>query len=170
MGVGPAYHFDNAGKIMAFNGYGEINQTYLDFMRNYGLEHSHITLEYNNLENVLNKFLTPKDTWDFVKTFHHRYSDLFSDYLSKYFEDNDTFTYSGGVMQNIVINTKLKEKFKNLEINPIGYDGGLSIGALEAVRQIYNYPEIQISNYPFIQEDQCPECPTQETINKAAGS
>lgn len=168
MGVGPAYHFDNAGKIMAFNGYGEINNTYLNFMNKYGLEHSHITLEYNNLENVLNKFLTPKDTWDFVKTFHHRYSILFQEYLSRYFNEKDVFTYSGGVMQNIVINTKLKEKFRNIEINPVGYDGGLSIGALEAVRQIFDYPKINIKNYPFIQEDECPEQPSQETIDKTA--
>jgi carbamoyltransferase len=166
MGVGPAYHFDNAGKIMAFNGYGEINKTYLNFMEKYGLEHSAITLEYNNLENVLNKFITPKDTWDFVKTFHHRYSVLFQEYLKKYFEYDEMFTYSGGVMQNIVINTKLKEKFKNLEINPVGYDGGLSIGALEAIRRIHNYPEIQIPGYPYIQEDECPEKPSQDTINK----
>jgi len=168
LGVGPAYHFDNAGKIMAFNGYGEINPTYLKFMEQFGLEHSAITLEYNNLENVLNKFITPKDTWDFVKTFHYRYSILFKEYLSKYFKEEDVFSYSGGVMQNIVINTKLKASFPNMYINPIGYDGGLSIGALEAVRKIYEYPEIKINNFPFIQEDECPERPSQNTIDKAA--
>ena len=66
---------------------------------------------------------------------------------------NDKISYSGGIAQNIVINTILKNYFPNLSIPPHCADEGLSLGCIEYLRKMYNQPSFDKSNFPYWQDD-----------------
>ena len=65
--------------------------------------------------------------------------------------DDDYISYSGGCAQNVVWNTTLKNKFKNLIIPPHCSDEGLSLGVIEFFRRKYNLPFFKLNNFPFSQ-------------------
>lgn len=92
------------------------------------------------------------------------------EYMANYVDDvNETITYSGGTAQNTIVNTKLKEKFPNIVIPPHCPDDGLSLGCIEFLRQKFDQPLFDNSNFPFWQSDIAPsETPTKQTIEKTA--
>ena len=92
------------------------------------------------------------------------------DYFSAFTMDrNEVITYSGGTAQNTVVNTKLKERFPNLVIPPHCPDDGLSLGCIEFLRQKFDQPLFDRSNFPYWQSDIAPdELPTKDTIDKTA--
>lgn len=91
------------------------------------------------------------------------------EFMSRYAKPDDVITYSGGTAQNTVINTKIKQKFKNLHIPPHCPDDGISLGCVEFLRQKYNQPLFDNSNFPYWQSDEAPTTqPIQATIDKAA--
>jgi carbamoyltransferase len=91
------------------------------------------------------------------------------DFFSKHANPNDTIVYSGGVAQNVIWNTKLRENFPNIIIPPHCADDGLSLGALEFLRQKHNLDKFKLDNFPYAQSDTAPNSlPTQETIKTVA--
>jgi len=113
-------------------------------------------------------YLTPLD-W--ARTIHDKVSDI----LIEFFEDitdknyDASISYSGGVAQNVIWNTALKNKFPNLVIPPHCNDEGLSLGALEYLRVKNNLPPFSINNFPFCQSDESPSStPSKETIERTA--
>jgi len=111
---------------------------------------------FNFTNNDLLGILTPLD-W--IRTVHDKVSDI----LIKFFEDvtnkdyNATISYSGGVAQNVIWNTALKNKFKNLVIPPHCNDEGLSLGALEYLRIKNNLSKFKLDNFPYCQSDEKPK-------------
>lgn len=91
-------------------------------------------------------------------------------YLENLFKfDNDAvISYSGGCAQNTVYNYRLKRKFKNLNIPPHCYDGGLSLGCLEFLRLKLGESKFNTENFPFWQDDAVGERVGIETIKRAA--
>lgn len=93
--------------------------------------------------------------------------------LPTYFEEFahplDVITYSGGTAQNTVVNTSVRKVFKNIHIPPHCPDDGLSLGCVEFLRDMYDQPKFDNSNFPYWQSDEAPDSmPTKETIQKTA--
>jgi carbamoyltransferase len=108
---------------------------------------------------------------DWIRTVHDKASDI----LINFFEEvtnkdyNAAISYSGGVAQNVIWNTALKNKFKNLTIPPHCNDEGLSLGALEYLRIKNNLPKFKLDNFPYVQYDEKPNSePNETTIEQTA--
>lgn len=142
---------DHAGKIMGLQTYGKINPTFLSELKNYNM------LNINKLFDIELWFNFQKDPLlanltllDWIHTLHFRVGEILVDFFSKYCSSNDIISYTGGVAQNVIWNTKLKKKFPNLTITPHCNDEGLSLGIVEYLRQINNLPKFKPINFPYI--------------------
>ena len=98
-----------------------------------------------------------------------------SDILINFFEEitdknyDAEISYSGGVAQNVIWNTAIKNKFKNLIIPPHCNDEGLSLGALEYLRIKNNLFNFKLDSFPYIQSDEKPkQIASKETIIETA--
>ena len=108
---------------------------------------------------------------DWIRTVH----DATSEILIKFFEDvtnknyDEYISYSVGVALNVIWNTALKNKFKNLVIPPHCNDEGLSLGALEYLRIKNKLKPFNLEKFPFCQLDETPkENISNDTIKKVA--
>ncbi len=153
---------DVAGKLMGLQTYGELDEHYLEYLSQFSIDQVHSIFD--------------KEAWcngeviNWIKTVHHRLGYVILDHFSKYANDNDLITYSGGVAQNVIWNTQLKIKFPNLIIPPHSGDEGLSIGAMEFLRQKYDLPKLTLNNFPYSQTDESTDEPSTDTIKCAAES
>ena len=163
--------FDLAGKLMGLQSYGKINKNFKSTL-NYDMYSINKLFDFNNYVNYLgNDILAFLQPLDWIKTVHEKISEI----LLKFFEEvtdkdyNASISYSGGVAQNVIWNTHLKNKFKNLIIPPHCADEGLSLGALEYLRTKNNLKPLKIDNFPYCQNDEKPKTnPNEETIKKTA--
>ena len=163
--------FDVAGKLMALQAHGEL----LPFMK-YKLHHDMYSIDklfdrQNFFDYIGDELVAHLKPLDWARTIHDKVSDI----LIEFFEDitdknyDASISYSGGVAQNVIWNTALKNKFPNLVIPPHCNDEGLSLGALEYLRVKNNLPPFSINNFPFCQSDESPSStPSKETIERTA--
>ena len=118
-----------------------------------------------------NNDLANKQPLDWIRTVHSKVNEVLVNFFEKITnKDYDAYiSYSGGVAQNVLWNTELKNKFKNLIIPPHCNDEGLSLGALEYLRIKNNLPKFKINNFPYVQSDEKPtEVADQSTIIETA--
>ena len=118
-----------------------------------------------------NNDLANKQPLDWIRTVHSKVNEVLINFFEKITnKDYDAYiSYSGGVAQNVLWNTELKNKFKNLIIPPHCNDEGLSLGALEYLRIKNNLPKFKINNFPYVQSDEKPtEVADQSTIIETA--
>jgi carbamoyltransferase len=156
---------DVAGKYMSLQSYGNINDDLLDEMKE-----KKISLQtLSDFETIFDKFVYLKPL-DMGRTFHHYVEHyLLPNFFKQYAKENEKISYSGGVAHNVVWNTQLKKMFPNLIINPHCYDGGLSLGGIEYLRELYELPNIEIKDFPYISQSEIPENePSLDTIKKVA--
>jgi len=162
---------DLAGKLMGLQSYGKINYDFRKKLSSniYSIEN---LFNFNNYIDFKNNqtlaYLTPLD-W--IRTVHDKVSDILLSFFEEVTDGNydAEISYSGGVAQNVIWNTALKNKFKNLIIPPHCTDEGLSLGALEYLRIKNNLPRFELDNFPYIQSDESPEDnPSIETIIETA--
>ena len=162
---------DLAGKLMGLQSYGKINYDFRKKLSSniYSIEN---LFDFNNYIDFKNNqtlaYLTPLD-W--IRTVHDKVSDILLSFFEEVTDGNydAEISYSGGVAQNVIWNTALKNKFKNLIIPPHCTDEGLSLGALEYLRIKNNLPRFELDNFPYIQSDESPEDnPSIETIIETA--
>lgn len=161
---------DHAGKIMALKGFGtkKIIQSYEFY-------------ELNSLDKLwdikkffpYNQSITIQDNFqeicDYVKYCHEKTEKIYTDYFVQNTNVEDNIFYSGGIAQNTVINSKIKEKRKNLFIPPHCNDEGLSLGAVEFLRTYFDCDKFDSSRFPYWQSDESPKSePSTETIKKTA--
>lgn len=166
LGIQSQHHDDVAGKLMGLQSYGKLNQDYYEKIKHFGMRDINEIFSYDNWKKYNYQGYTDLD-W--IHTVHERVGDLLVEFFSQYANANDVIRYSGGVAQNIIWNTKLKQKFPNLIIGPHSSDEGLSIGNMEYLRIVNNLPPMSINNFPYSQKDESPdEEPTEETIKIAA--
>lgn len=160
---------DIPGKLMGLLAYGKIDTGYFSFLSKYSL------YELNKIFDI-NLWKEYKGTsWDsqdsklsWIRTISEYIPDILITHILKFASKNDTIVYSGGVAQNVIWNTKLKNYFKNLIIPPHCGDEGLSLGALEILRQKNKLPAFCINNFPYIQTDETTEIPSSKTIVETA--
>lgn len=154
---------DISGKVMALKSYGVVNDMFVKAFANKSILEAH---EVFDLINWI-PFHTNNNK-DWLASAHKFVEDKFVEYFLKFAKPTDSITYSGGVAQNICINSKLKNVFKNLYIPPHNPDEGLSLGCVEFLRQLNSQPNFDTTNFPFWQDELSPEEPTLETINTIA--
>ena len=171
LGIESKFEDDYAGKVMGLQSYGNIDHGYLNFLSGFdNIEHINqiFSLDLWNIykNDILLANLTPLD-W--IKTVHYKMEEVMINFFSRYAKDDETIFYSGGVAQNVIWNTRLKERFKNLIISPHSADEGLSLGGLEWLRRKNNLPKFKFDKFPYVQSDERPSSePSIETIRYAA--
>ena len=171
LGIESKFEDDYAGKVMGLQSYGNIDHGYLNFLSGFdNIEHINqiFSLDLWNIykNDILLANLTPLD-W--IKTVHYKMEEVMINFFSRYAKDDETIFYSGGVAQNVIWNTKLRERFKNLIISPHSADEGLSLGGLEWLRRKNNLPKFKFDKFPYVQSDERPSSePSIKTIRYAA--
>jgi len=150
---------DAAGKLMGLQSYGKINEEYLQYLKKYNFNNNvHPIFDLQNYINYLADTNEAKKTKiDWLRTVHERAGEIVFDLFEKYASKNERIGYSGGVAQNVLWNTQLKEKYPNLVIMPYSSDEGLSLGGMEYLRRKHNLSKFNIENFPFAQSDESPE-------------
>ena len=172
LGVESKFDDDYAGKVMGLQSYGKLDYGYLDYIRSY--QSIHDVKNIFSIDNWIaykkDKLLANSTQLDWIRTIHFKMQEVLINFFSEYTEsDDDVIFYSGGVAQNVIWNTSLKRKFKNLKIAPHSSDEGLSLGGLEWLRIKNNLPKFQFRNFPYVQSDESPKTqPTIDTIKHVA--
>jgi len=171
LGIDAEHGIDLAGKVMGLQSYGNIDNEFLKKIHNFSIYEIKkifdISLWYTHKEN---KTLGKLTILDWAKTVHYQIGELLVLFFKKYANPNDVISYSGGVAQNVIWNTRIKEEFKNIIIPPHCNDEGLSLGAIEWLRIRNNLPKFLLKDFPFCQYDKSPvDVPTEETIKFVAG-
>jgi len=163
---------DLAGKLMGLQSYGNIDKEYYNFLKNqnYNIQNINDIFSLNHWLNHKGHLLLAKLTQlDHIKTVHHYMGEVLVNFFKKYASASDTIGYSGGVAQNVIWNTVLRQHFPKLIIPPHSSDEGLSLGGLEFLRRKNNLPKFKLDNFPYIESDESPDStPTLETIRHAA--
>lgn len=158
---GDEYGLDLAGKVMGLSAYGILDQSYYDKVDMYPLSRIRDIWRYDSWHRK----------WDnefdinWLRTVH----EVTGDKLAKYIGGcDDVIGYTGGVAQNCVFNGKILATGQKVMIPPHANDCGLSLGAVEFLRQYYHEEKFDTKGFPFWQDDEIPEDPSEETIEKAA--
>ena len=182
-----AYHFklqghdlDLAGKVMGLQSYGNVDTEYLAYLKKFNINDIGILgnpIRIIDSENGLCSIKAYKkfkntdkvNKLNWLKTLHTRFGEIILELFKKHCNPDDVIYYSGGVAQNVIWNTLLKEHFKNLVILPHCGDEGISFGGIQYLLEKENISSPDVSAYPFIQSDEAPSTEIQQnTIKKIA--
>ena len=156
LGIQAEHGIDVAGKLMGLQAYGEIDQEYLNFLQQFDMYKIKEIFNCKNWIDFKGQVLGQNLLLNWIATVHYRIGEVLGDFFATYCEKNETVVYAGGVAQNVIWNTILKEKFPNIIIPPHCADDGLSLGALEFLRIQNKLPKFKIENFPFSQQDIIP--------------
>jgi carbamoyltransferase len=116
------YNDFNDGKTMALSAFGEFNEKLFNKI----YKDDFIYQNDNSFKNIkLTTLKEDKFSLDYVKTFQTACEAKAENIINKINADN--ISLSGGVSQNILINTKLS-KYKKIFVNPLCNDQGISLG------------------------------------------
>lgn len=162
----------NAGHMMALDSLGVCQKEFYEKHKNNMMENSWNYLSFRKFCSYWqkNKKWSEADNLyrDYIKTIHEIVKNIYPVYLNRFFKKNESFIFSGGVSQNIILNTHLKKMFPNIEITPHGFDGGISLGLVQFLIDLKKYDPPNLKNFPFIQADEHPGFPKESTIQEAA--
>ena len=149
---------DFAGKLMGLQSYGNLDNDLLKQLS-----------QYTILYDTSKIYATFTKNNDWLRTIHHKFEDLFVQFFKDNLNIDETIGYSGGIAQNIIINSRLKSIIRNLHIPPHCPDEGLSLGCIEFLRKYYHQEQFDSSGFPFWQSDESPNSnPSNTTIEKVA--
>ena len=150
------YGEDLAGKVMGLAAFGLIDEDFYYKISKFDI---------SNIKQAWNYELWDRkwDSFDinWLQTVHEYTGDLISKKIDEI--PDKIVGYSGGVAQNCVFNGKISKK---VVIPPHANDCGLSLGAVEYLRMHYNQEKFDNTGFPFWQDDEIPEKPSDDTILK----
>jgi carbamoyltransferase len=154
----PGMGIDWAGKLMSFQSYGVLDPLEVERLNKF------------NIDQLREIFANPpsEPNADWLRVRHNACERLIPELFQTLAQNNEIISYSGGVAQNIIINSKIKKWNPNIIIPPHCGDEGISLGCVELLRQIYQQEPFDVSGFPYWQQDQVTEIPTTKTIKKAA--
>jgi carbamoyltransferase len=165
----PCDGLDTAGKVMSLQSYGKIDYNFKKQLAKYSMENSEKIFDFDKwIKFVGDERLAAYRALDWAASVHDAIGDLLINFFKQYASKTDTIVYTGGVAQNIVWNTRLKNEFPNLIIPPHCADDGLSLGGIEFLRRKNGLPPISMPQFPYCQSDQTTETPTIDTIKQTA--
>jgi len=158
------------GKAMGLQSYGKLDQKFLDVIRQYDIYTVDDIFSLDHWVNHHNDlWLAHLQPLDWIRTVHERVGEALLEFFKKFANPTDVISYTGGIAQNVIWNTKLKEYFPNLIIPPHCGDEGLSLGAIEWLRRKHNLPPFVLNDFPFVQHDEAPHSKvTLDTIKHTA--
>jgi carbamoyltransferase len=169
LGVQAGHFNDIAGKVMGLQAHGRIDQGYLGVLRGMGIDR---VGEIWSLEAWSrwrgDTLLGRLSLLDWVATVHARTGELLVEFFSSYANRDEPISYSGGVAQNVVWNSLLRDHFPNISIAPHCSDEGLSLGGLEWLRRKHGLPPLEMPSFPFAQCDTGVQPPSEKTLDAAA--
>ena len=126
---------DLAGKLMGLQSYGTFNKEFYKTL-------SYDIYQVIDLYNIKNWEYFKGDykvscltALDWIKTTHEKSGEILLETFKKYCNKSDKICFTGGVAQNVIWNTKLKDYFNNLHVPPHTPDEGRSLGAIEFLRK-----------------------------------
>jgi len=152
---------DLAGKVMGLAAYGLIDNEYYERVDAYPLSRIRDIWNYDSWTRKWDEF-----DINWLRTVHEVTGDKLASYIGG---GGDIVGYTGGIAQNCVFNGKILSSGQQVAIPPHASDCGLSLGAVEFLRQYYQEDEFDNSGFPFWQStDEIPEEPSDETIEKVA--
>lgn len=149
---------DYAGKIMGAQSYGKAKQ--VDFAETLSL------LDVVSSTIPENKKFGDVEYNDWLATMHKVGTDRIFELFKKTCPSPNIVSFSGGCAQNTVLNSELYNYYNgSLFIPPHCYDGGLTLGCIEFLRQYYKQDPLPKTNFPYWQDDVVDENPTNQTID-----
>ena len=125
---------DLAGKLMGLKSYGKIDYEYIN---NFSNKIQDLDKLFNQRTYYKIKTNLEKNELNRLASCHFKSEQIILAHFKNYCNKDDIISYSGGVAQNAVINTLLKNNFKNLHVLPHSPDDGLSLGLIEFLRNYY---------------------------------
>lgn len=145
---------DLAGKLMGLQSYGKLNTSFLEKLSSFTIKEINLIFNFGLWEQHMgDSLLAELNKLDWIHTVHHHIGETLVEYFSSFVDHpNDIISYSGGCAQNVVWNTTLKNKFKNLVIPPHCADEGLSLGVLEFFRIKHSLECFKTEDFPYWQE------------------
>ena len=169
-GIKSTHGIDIAGKLMGLQSYGTIDKEYKKLLSKFTIYDIIKIFSLVNWNNYKTSDLVGNLTQlDWISTVHDYVGDLLLNFFKKHSNKNDHIFYAGGVAQNVIWNTKLKNYFPNLVIPPHCADEGLSLGGIEYLRRKYKLDKFSLPNFPYSQIDQMTlDNPSEQTIKEIA--
>lgn len=150
---------DHAGKVMALKGLGS------------STDHT-VRHNLSNLADLWDLLYIEEcegqELYDHIHRCHTISEKIYLDWIKEHTTEDQVIGYSGGVAQNTILNTRIREIRPNLKIPAHVNDDGLSLGAIEFLRKIHNKEPFPTTGYPFWQQDYAPERPSTAMIKMAA--
>jgi carbamoyltransferase len=169
LGIKAEHDLDIAGKLMGLQSYGSYDKNFSEKIDKFSINNVYEIFDFDYwVKHKNDELLANLSSLDWINTVHSVAGEKIINFFEECFSKKDKISYSGGVAQNVLWNTKLIENFPNLIIPPHCSDEGLSLGALEWLRIKNNLKEFTIENFPFCQNDESVEDPTEKTIDSAA--
>ena len=157
---------DLAGKMMGLKSYGKIDFDYINQFKNNVKDLDRL---FSQRRYYMTKTNMEKSELNRLASCHYKAELILMEHFKNYVKETDIISYSGGVAQNCVLNSKLRKLYPNLHIPPHSPDDGLSLGCIEFLRKHFKQPEFNKDNFPFWQDDVAPlTYPTDETIKNTA--
>jgi carbamoyltransferase len=168
--VSYGHYNDIAGKVMGLQAYGRVDPGFLQTLQRFGMDDVAEIWSVEHWKRHRGDALVARwSLLDWIATVHHRMEAVLVDFFARYAQPHEVIAYSGGVAQNVVWNSALREKFPQLRIPPHASDEGLSLGALEWLRRHHALPRLQIHQFPYAQDDEAPPTgPSAHTLEQAA--
>lgn len=157
LGIKAVHQNDIAGKLMSLQSYGKLDEGFLKILQQFSMEdikelyNPRLWLKYKN-DELVGKYTI----LDWIHTVHYRTGQCIVEFFKKYANKKRIVSYSGGVAQNVVWNSMLKDKFSNLIIPPHASDEGISLGAIDWLRKYHDLSKPNIENFPYSESDITP--------------
>lgn len=163
------HYNDIAGKVMALQAYGSVDQGYFNFLGRFNFQQLKDIWSVNHWYDYKGDSLVGRlSHLDWVATVHLKMGEMILDFFRHFADKNDTVSYSGGVAQNVIWNSLLKDHFPNLVIPPHSSDEGLSLGGIEWLRKLHGLPQLKMPGFPYAQSDTGVPGPSDKTVEAAA--
>lgn len=131
-----------AGKVLGLQSYGEVKEEWKEPIRDFFTSpppfYTNLNQRIENLSKALNlpfstaEQLSGKNSYDLTRTAQEVFEEIFFDCVDKYINQYDLpIIIAGGCALNIVLNTKIKQKYsREVFVAPNSSDCGIAVGLL----------------------------------------
>jgi carbamoyltransferase len=169
LGISYGHYNDIAGKLMGLQAFGRVDEEFLQRLSRFGMTELRELWAPQHWEaHKRDTLLARHSLLDWAATVHRRTGELLLEFFRQHVREDEVVSYSGGVAQNVVWNTALKQAFPKLLIPPHASDEGLSLGGIEWLRRRHGLALLEWPDFPFAQSDVAVPPPSDHTINAAA--
>lgn len=144
---------DIPSKLMSLQSYGQLDEDFFKFLNTCSLQdikslhHFTSIAQYQQIKD--DKVIANNSLLNYAHTLHRWLQEQLLEFFKEYVGPTEQINLSGGIGLNICWNRYFKNYFKRFNVPPYTADEGLSIGAVEWLRQHYNVDKKYLNNFPF---------------------